>query len=165
VRRLWLTGLPEPRVSLLTSTPQPPVSTRNLEPGTRANTQAVGRVKTCEHAGLACFTSRSTTSICSVSESIIVPRRPFRRWPPFDRLGRGRRRRCHCGKTRPCATTGPEKPLPTFARQRTSSPEAGMASMMPVSRHTPSRFGPRHCGQSSARTARNDSNDKLNASV
>jgi hypothetical protein len=37
--------------------------------------------------------------------------------------------------------------------------------MMPVSFQTPSRFSPRHCGQSSARTALGSNNDKPSAAV
>src|SRR6185503_12290307 len=36
------------------------------------------------------------------------------------------------------------------ARQRTLRPLSGIVATMPVSRQTPSRLGPRHCGQSSA---------------
>src|ERR1700733_1289421 len=38
-------------------------------------------------------------------------------------------------------------------RQRTFGPSGGNLASKPVSRQTPSRFGPSHCGQSSARTA------------
>src|SRR6476660_7811482 len=48
---------------------------------------------------------------------------------------------------------GLENPIPTGARQRIFKPLGGKVSRIPVSLHTPSRFGPRHCGQSSARTA------------
>src|SRR6516164_7214432 len=36
-------------------------------------------------------------------------------------------------------------------RHSTLGPPAGNFSTIPLSRHTPSRFGPSHCGQSSAR--------------
>src|SRR6476660_5547435 len=48
---------------------------------------------------------------------------------------------------------GLENPIPTGTRQRIFNPPWGKVSRIPVSLHTPSRFGPRHCGQSSARTA------------
>src|SRR5437879_5185696 len=38
-------------------------------------------------------------------------------------------------------------------RHRTLGPPLGNFSRMPVSRQTPSRFGPSHCGQSSPRAA------------
>src|SRR5262245_18514258 len=40
-----------------------------------------------------------------------------------------------------------------------------MASRVPVSRQTPSRFGPRHCGQSSARVSRAAGNSTANAAT
>ena len=48
-------------------------------------------------------------------------------------------------------------PLPAFL--------AGMASKMPLSRQTPSRFGPRHCGQSSAHMSMGCNRDKAIAIV
>src|SRR6266542_2595243 len=57
-------------------------------------------------------------------------------------------------KTRPRTTTGLDQPGPTGARQRTFNPSAGNVLRMPVSFQTPSRFGPRNCGQSAARTAK-----------
>ena len=49
-------------------------------------------------------------------------------------------------------TTGLEKPQPTGTRQRTCNPSSGNLCKTPDSAHTPSRPGPRHCGQSSARS-------------
>src|SRR5262245_59781593 len=53
-------------------------------------------------------------------------------------------------KTRPCETAGPAKPPPIGCLHSTFSPSDGNFSRMPVSRHTPSRLGPSHCGQSAA---------------
>ncbi len=53
-------------------------------------------------------------------------------------------------KTFPWDTTGRDHPNPTGLRQRTGNPAAGIISNMPDSVQTPSRFGPRHCGQSVA---------------
>src|SRR6266446_5504623 len=43
-----------------------------------------------------------------------------------------------------------EKPVPTGARQRTFGPPAGQVTLI-FSDEMPLRFGPRHCGQSSAK--------------
>src|SRR6516165_5414575 len=53
--------------------------------------------------------------------------------------------------TFPSATAGPEYPPAIFFSQRTFGPATGNLSSIPVSRHTESRFGPSHWGQSSAR--------------
>src|SRR5271166_5495880 len=53
--------------------------------------------------------------------------------------------------TRPSATAGPVKPPDILVRQSTFGPSFGNESRTPVSRQTLSRFGPSHCGQSSAR--------------
>jgi hypothetical protein len=46
--------------------------------------------------------------------------------------------------TRPWATTGLDQPRPIGVRQEIFKPSGGNDSTMPVSRQTPSRFGPRH---------------------
>src|SRR6188508_1919423 len=48
--------------------------------------------------------------------------------------------------------------MPTGFRHTTFGPPAGSRSTIPVSRQTPSRFGPSHCGQSSARDT--DTNER-----
>jgi hypothetical protein len=53
----------------------------------------------------------------------------------------------------PLDPAGLQNPIPTTARQRIFNPSGGNAWRMHVSLHTPSRFGPRHCGQSPARTS------------
>src|SRR4029434_1383586 len=63
--------------------------------------------------------------------------------------------------TRPCATTGLDQPRPTGARHVAFNPSAGKDSMMPVSLQTPSRSGPRHCGQSACMADVSD-NDMAN---
>ena len=50
------------------------------------------------------------------------------------------------------STAGPAYPPPTGTRHRTRGPPSGNFSATPASRHTPSRCGPSHCGQSSALT-------------
>jgi len=56
-------------------------------------------------------------------------------------------------KTFPSATEGVLKPMPAvFAFQTSGGPSAGHSFKRPVSALLPSRFGPRHCGQSSATT-------------
>src|ERR1039458_4475769 len=51
--------------------------------------------------------------------------------------------------TRPRLAQIEEKPMPTEARQRTFGPSAGHAALT-FSDEIPSRFGPRHWGQSAA---------------
>ena len=51
--------------------------------------------------------------------------------------------------TRPWLTETEEKPVPTDARQSTLGPSAGHAALT-FSGEMPSRFGPRHWGQSAA---------------
>ena len=55
--------------------------------------------------------------------------------------------------TRPPATAGPAYLPPTGVRQSIFNPSLGKWSIKPVLRQTPSRRGPSHCGQSSARMA------------
>jgi hypothetical protein len=49
------------------------------------------------------------------------------------------------------ATVGPQYPEPISTRHLDGNTSLENFSTMPVSFHTPSRFGPRHCGQSSPR--------------
>src|SRR5215211_2056832 len=49
----------------------------------------------------------------------------------------------------PLATAGPAYPIPIGSFHTCFGPPAGNLSTSPVSRHTPSRFSPSHCGQSS----------------
>jgi hypothetical protein len=65
-------------------------------------------------------------------------------------------------KARPCATTKEEKPNPTFVFQAGFGPLAGHSTCHPVSAETPLRYGPRHCGQSSAIADRPSKNKKRN---
>src|SRR5262245_50957525 len=52
--------------------------------------------------------------------------------------------------TRPLATVGPQYPELIGARHLGVSSLVANFCTIPVSRHTPSRLAPRHCGQSSA---------------
>src|SRR5579862_5935613 len=53
--------------------------------------------------------------------------------------------------TRCCTTATPEKPAPRpLDRQRSGGPFLGHSLRSPVSVEMPSRFTPRHCGQSLA---------------
>ena len=53
-------------------------------------------------------------------------------------------------KSRPSATVIEEKPAPTLVRQTTGGPSFGQGLNQWVSGEIPSRFGPRHRGQSAA---------------
>src|SRR5258708_40199818 len=62
---------------------------------------------------------------------------------------------------RPPATDTVEKPLPSpVAFQTRRGPAAGQSFSSPISAEMPSRFGPRHCGQSPAAAAPKLSTDR-----
>src|SRR5260221_422640 len=60
---------------------------------------------------------------------------------------------------------GLDQPAPTVVRQEIFKPPGGKVFMMPVSFQAPSRFGPRHCGQSSARAVKHNNTDKPSATA
>src|SRR3974390_1991718 len=72
------------------------------------------------------------------------------RWNGSEGLLASAARRRSVTYTRPLATAGPESPGPMLVRQQTGGPFVGNFSTMPDSRHTESRLGPSHWGQSSA---------------